>query len=147
MSTLETGPEARELEAAARRFTEELQGLRASERYDDAEASEVLRPLCLAVVNLFKVAAYDEEIVEILTVAGHGVIDPVTAWVIVDNSFRAEVATASVHQMFSEWMRSEGREDRAALLARKTQERTVIDAEQAAIIDRLIRVLSNSARS
>ena len=144
MSTVENHPETRELEIAVETFADQLQGLRASDGYDDAEASEVLRPLCLAVVNLFKVAADDDEIVDILTMAGEGVVDPVTARVIVEYSFRAEVATVSIHQMFSEWMRAQGREEEAALLARKTQEGTVIVAEQAGIIDRLIRVLNNS---
>ena len=144
MSTIENHPETRELKKAVETFTDQLQGLRASNGYDDADASEVLRPLCRAVVNLFKVAADDDEIVDILTMAGKGAIDSVTARVIVEYSFRAEEATASVHQMFSEWMRCQGREEQAVLLARKTQEGTVIDAEQAGVIDRLIRVLNNS---
>ena len=84
MSTIENHPETRELEKAVETFTDQLQGLRASNGYDDADASEVLRPLCRAVVNLFKVAADDDEIVDILAMAGKGAIDSVTARVIVE---------------------------------------------------------------
>ena len=145
MTTIENQPERRELEVAVQKFAAEVQRLRASDRYDDAEASQVLLPLCRAVVDLFKVAAEDDEIVDVLTMASEGAIDSVTARVIVEYSFRAERNTASVDEEFAEWMRCQGRAETAALFARKKQEGTVIAAEQAGIVDRLIRVLNRSS--
>ena len=45
MSTIENRPETRELEKAAAAFTDQLQGIRASNSYDDSEAPQVLIPL------------------------------------------------------------------------------------------------------
>ena len=81
-------PEIQQLKAAVTTFSEQIQRLRASNGYDDAEASSTLIPLGNAVVNLIKVAAGDDEIVDILTTAGGSIVDPITARVIVAYSWR-----------------------------------------------------------
>ena len=142
-----THPEIQQLKSAVTTFSEQVQRLRASNGYDDAEVSSTLIPLGNAVVNLIKVAAGDDEIVDILTTAGGGIEDPITARVIVEYSWRAEREREPIAKEFSEWMRAQGREEEAIWLARQTEGQAVIQAEQAGIIDRLIRVLNNSERS
>lgn len=140
-------PEVEELEKAVETFADQLQGMRASNAYNDAQASDLLVPLCKAIVNLFKIAATDEEIVDILTMTGKGIIDPITARVIVEYSWRAERDRVPIGKEFAEWMRLQGRAERAAWHTRKRAERPVIEAEQAGVIDRLIRVLNTPDRS
>lgn len=140
-------PEMRDLETAVEKFVDQIQRMRASNGYDDATASQALIPLCAAVVKLIKVAAEDQEIIDILTTAGAGTIDALTARIIVEYSWRAERDTVPVRTRFSEWMRLQGAEEEVAWIARQMEEQAVIQAEQAGIIDRLIRVLNNSCRS
>ena len=142
-----THPEIQQLKTAVTTFSEQFQRLRASNGYDDAEASSTLIPLGNAVVNLIKVAAGDDEIVDILTTAGGSIVDPITARVIVEYSWRVEREREPIAKEFSEWMKAQGREEEAIWLARQTKCQAVIQAEQAGIMDRLIRVLNNSERS
>ena len=116
-----THPEIQQLKTAVTTFSEQFQRLRASNGYDDAEASSTLIPLGNAVVNLIKVAAGDDEIVDILTTAGGSIVDPITARVIVEYSWRVEREREPIAKEFSEWMKG-SRSGRGSHLARPTDE-------------------------
>ena len=131
METIDSYPQTQELRNAVEAFTDGIQQLTAN-RYGDEEASNTLLPLCRAVVEVIMVAADDDELLDLLTTVGEGTIDRTTACVIVEYSRRMEDhrATGPVDR---EQISEPGSE-------RQRLRERVIRAEQAGIVDRLIRV-------
>lgn len=133
MSTIDSYPQTQELRSAVEAFTNDFQQLRANRNhYDDVEASNMLLPLCRAVVEVIMVAAEDNQLVDILTTVGEGTIDRITACVIIEYSRRMEEqreAGPQDEEQFSE-----------PFSEQQQLRQMVIRAEQAGIVDRLIRV-------